>query len=120
MMTQINIDSLFGLAGKKAQHKALEFLQAGLVHFLASDTHPGYGRMPPDKAAIDRLYELVGKETTTRALKSNPLDLLAGKKVDPLRSDGIINLNFSAQLHAWQGGYMQRLKNLFMNKKNSN
>jgi protein-tyrosine phosphatase len=118
MMVQVNIDSLMGLAGKKAQQAASAFLQAGIVHFLASDAHPRDGRMPPDNTAMDRLTRLLGRKTTIQALRTNPMNLLAGKKVDPLPPDG--NIHFSAQLHAMQGGYMQKLKNLFTHKQNLN
>ncbi|MCL7488976.1 MAG: hypothetical protein M8357_12480 [Desulfobulbaceae bacterium] len=118
MMVQVNIDSLLGQAGKKAQQAALAFFQAGIVHFLASDAHPRDGRMPPDSASMARLTRLLGRETTFQALRTNPMNLLDGKKVDPLRPDG--NIHFSAQLHAMQGGYMQKLKNLFTHKQNLN
>ncbi len=111
MLAQVNIDSLLGKAGPKVQQKALEYLQAGLVHFLASDTHARDGRMPPDKSTIEHLCGLLGEETTSNALKHNPQRLLAGKKVDPLISDG--NINFIAEPYVPQGGYMQKLKKIF-------
>ena len=112
IFTQVNIDSILGLAGKKIQQRAFEFLDAGLVHFLASDNHAKEGRMPPHHKKIDQLYDLIGKETTNHALKLNPMKLLEGKKVTPLINDGTIN--FPAQLYARQGGYMRKLKNLFI------
>lgn len=111
MVVQINIDSLLGLAGPKVQQQALALLQAGQAHFLASDTHAREGRMPPDNKKIEQLIAVLGKEATDQALKINPHRLLAGKKVDPIIPNG--NIQLLAQLYAQQGGYMQRLKNIF-------
>lgn len=111
MFTQVNIDSILGLAGKKVQQRAFKMLDAGLVHFLASDTHAKEGRMPPDHTTIEKLYDLIGNENTNRALKHNPTSLLEGKKVDPLNTDG--KIYFSNQLYSLQGGYMRKLRNFF-------
>lgn len=112
ILTQVNIDSVLGLAGQRVQQNALEFLQAGWVHFLASDTHARNGRMPPNKIQIAQLYDLLGKDATVHALQLNPQRLLTGKRVDPIIPDG--NIRFLTQLYAQQGGYMQKLKKIFI------
>ena len=99
ILTQVNIGSLLGLAGKKVQLKACELLDAGLVHFLASDSHAKDNRMPPDTAQIEHLFSLLGEKTTNRALKLNPQRLLADKKVDPLISEGKIQFLDRFNIH---------------------
>lgn len=112
MFTQLNINSLLGRHGVGVQQNAIKLLRAGLVHFLASDTHAKDGRMPPGKDTIDTLYELLGTETTNQAFIRNPKRLLAGKKVDPLIPSG--NMENLEKLQLVKGGYLQKLKKIFM------
>lgn len=86
MLLQVNIGSLLGQAGPGPQQTALELLRAGLVHFLATDTHCRAGRMPPDPAQMSRLGRLLGDEAVTAAFRDNPRRMLEGETVLPVRT----------------------------------
>ncbi len=76
---QVNIASLLGVYGKKEQATGLAFFEAGLVHFLATDTHGRSGRTAPTLKQMQQLNRLLGAETVTTAFHRNPRQLLTGK-----------------------------------------
>lgn len=88
MLFQVNIGSLLGQAGAGPRETALELLRAGLVHFLATDTHCRAGRMPPDPARMAQLRQLLGDDAVTTAFRDNPRRMLEGKTVQPVRAAG--------------------------------
>lgn len=81
MLTQVNIGSILGLSGRKAQNAAMEFLRAGLVHFLATDSHGRADRMPPTPSQMAELCRIIGDEAVTTAFRDNPLSMLRGERV---------------------------------------
>lgn len=84
MLTQVNISSILGYAGRNSQQEALLLYRAGLVHFLASDSHATPERMPPSPSEMTRLADLIGTEAVVAGLRDNPLRLLSGEAVPNL------------------------------------
>ncbi|HEX7706696.1 MAG TPA: CpsB/CapC family capsule biosynthesis tyrosine phosphatase [Thermoanaerobaculia bacterium] len=78
LKTQLTAGSLVGEFGKKAQAAAETFLEAGLIHFLATDAHNTTKRPPRVSAAIRRLRELVGDEIADQLTRHNPAAVVAG------------------------------------------
>ena len=87
ILVQVTIDSLLGVFGIKIQETALDFLNSGLVHFLATDSHGRGGRMPPDIDCWNMLVDLLGNEGVTQACSENPRQMLEGKPVEPLSAN---------------------------------
>ena len=85
MLTQVNISSILGHSGKKAQMTVLKLFNAGLVHFLGTDSHARAGRMPPDPQEMIELADLIGIDTVAAGFRDNPQRLLSGEKVIPLQ-----------------------------------
>lgn len=89
MLTQVNIDSILGLFGQKPRETALQLIRSGLVHFLATDSHARGNRTPPTPEQMAELCGILGDETVATAFRENPLNLLKGNNVPPLRADGL-------------------------------
>lgn len=78
MKTQITAGSLTGEFGEPARRAAIEWVESGLVHFVASDAHNTARRPPRMRAAAGILRQLVPPETVTALLESNPASVVAG------------------------------------------
>ena len=70
---QVTAQSLFGKFGKSAQDTAEQWLDAGAVHFLASDAHNVTSRPLRLKEAFDRVAESRGEDVARGLLVDNPL-----------------------------------------------
>jgi protein-tyrosine phosphatase len=70
--TQVTAMSLTGDFGRRPQNDAVALLEAGLVHFVASDSH-GVSRRPP---GLKRAYRTIagrwGEEAARRLTTENP------------------------------------------------
>jgi protein-tyrosine phosphatase len=86
IMTQVNMSSILGYSGKKAQRTALALLDGGQIHFLATDTHGRAGRMPPDLQELAQLTKLIGSVNVATGFRDNPRRLIAGEDVLPLQA----------------------------------
>lgn len=71
-LTQVTAMSLTGEFGRRPQNDAVALLEAGLVHFVASDSH-GVHRRPP---GLRRAYRTIagrwGEEAARRLTHDNP------------------------------------------------
>jgi protein-tyrosine phosphatase len=71
-LTQVTAMSLTGEFGRRPQNDAVALLEAGLVHFVASDSH-GVRRRPP---GLRRAYRTIagrwGEEAARRLTHDNP------------------------------------------------
>lgn len=85
MRTQVNIGSILGYSGRSSQQTALSLLNAGLVHYLATDSHAGSDRTPPTPLEMAKLAGLIGSDAVTAGFRDNPRRLLSGEAVLPLR-----------------------------------
>jgi protein-tyrosine phosphatase len=71
-LTQVTAMSVTGDFGRRPQTDALALLDAGLVHFVASDSH-GVRRRPPGlRRAAYLIAERLGGETAQRLTHDNP------------------------------------------------
>ena len=74
---QVTAMSLTGGYGRRIRSRALRILDAGLVHFVASDAH-GVKRRPPGlSAARELIAERIGDEAAWELTTSNPKAVLA-------------------------------------------
>lgn len=80
-LLQINIDSLIGKYGRKAQKIAKFLLKKNLVSFVATDTH--YVSDPKKlKKAYKKLKKIVGEEKYNELTYSNPRKVLENKEIE--------------------------------------
>jgi protein-tyrosine phosphatase len=70
--TQVTAMSLTGEFGRRPEADALRLLDAGLVHFVASDAHDLYRRPPGLRRAHRLIAERHGAETARRLVSDNP------------------------------------------------
>lgn len=76
---QVTAQSLLGRFGKSAQMKAEEWLDAGVVHFLASDAHNLTSRPLQLKEAFDLVAGTRGEEVARALLEENPRAVFEGR-----------------------------------------
>ena len=76
---QITAQSLSGRFGRAAQEVAEEWLDAGAVHFLASDAHNLTSRPLKLKEAFDEVAKQRGEELARALLIENPRAVFEGK-----------------------------------------
>lgn len=73
---QVNSGSLLNAFGERCRKTAMELLANKCVHYLASDAHSACLRTPPSLDDLQRLTDLVGKETLERLWCTSPARLL--------------------------------------------
>lgn len=79
--SQVTAGSILGRFGRSAKDSALQWLDAGAVHFLASDAHNTSSRPPGLKEAFMEVARSRG-ETMARALcEKNPMAAFQGKEL---------------------------------------
>jgi protein-tyrosine phosphatase len=75
---QLDGDSLLGIWGKATKYCAIELLERGQFHAMASDAHSCVKRPPRLRQSLEKAIELVGQEATT-LVTEGPRMLLAGR-----------------------------------------
>ena len=76
---QVTAQSLLGKFGRSAQEMTIEWLNAGAIHFLASDAHNTTSRPLRLKEAYEQLAKTWGEETARALLVENPLAAFEGR-----------------------------------------
>ena len=76
---QVTAQSLLGRFGRSAQEAAQGWLDAGAVHFLASDAHNVTSRPLRLKEAFDLLAKTRGEDVARALLVENPLAVFEGR-----------------------------------------
>ncbi|MGB8541056.1 MAG: CpsB/CapC family capsule biosynthesis tyrosine phosphatase [Candidatus Acidiferrales bacterium] len=76
---QVTAQSLLGKFGRSAKASAKEWLDAGAVHFLASDAHNVTTRPPILSEAFTYLRKAHGEEVARALLVDNPLAAFEGR-----------------------------------------
>jgi protein-tyrosine phosphatase len=76
---QVTAQSLLGRFGRSAQEAAEGWLDAGAVHFLASDAHNVTSRPLRLKEAFDLLAKTRGEDVARALLVENPLAAFEGR-----------------------------------------
>lgn len=81
--TQVTAMSLTGDFGRRPEADAHRLLDAGLVHFVASDSHDLYRRPPGLRRAHRILAARWGEEAARRLVADNPRAVLANQPLVP-------------------------------------
>ncbi len=76
VMIQVNIGSLLGTFGKKAETAALFLADNDSIHFVASDSHAPDARRPPTRKEWLQLEQILGANLARSACIDNPARLL--------------------------------------------
>jgi protein-tyrosine phosphatase len=75
--TQVTAMSVTGDFGRRPQHDAWTLIEAGLVHFVASDSHGTSWRPPGLRRAFDTIAARWGEPQASRLLVHNPRAVVA-------------------------------------------
>jgi protein-tyrosine phosphatase len=78
---QVTAQSLLGRFGKAAEEMTQQLLDAGAVHFIASDAHNLTSRPLRLKDAFDQLAKTRGEEVAQALLVENPLAAFEGSRL---------------------------------------
>lgn len=79
---QVNVSSIVGGHGIIAQHRVVRYLKAGLIHFVASDSHGSRVRKPEMRQCVAYLERKIGVKKTHQILEKNPEKMLKGEELD--------------------------------------
>ncbi|MBC8209414.1 MAG: hypothetical protein H8E79_09650 [Desulfobulbaceae bacterium] len=83
-LAQLNCGSILGLNGPTARQTALDLLELGSIHVIASDSHGRGPRGVPGPEQWKRLSKMLGPDTVAIALSENPQALLDSQTTPPL------------------------------------
>jgi len=78
---QVTAGSVTGKFGKSAKESALRWLDAGAVHFFASDAHNTTSRPPVMKEAWDEVARTRGEAVARALCEENPMAAFRGEPV---------------------------------------
>jgi protein-tyrosine phosphatase len=84
VLVQVTTTSLLGGFGPAARNAAVEFLQQGWAHVLASDGHSAGHRPPALSEGVRAAEKVVGEQAWDLVVK-NPAAILDGQDVEPPR-----------------------------------
>lgn len=76
---QVTGQSLLGKFGKAAQSAAVQWLEAGAVHFFASDAHNLTSRPPRLRETYEQVSKLHGDDVARALLEENPRAAFEGR-----------------------------------------
>jgi protein-tyrosine phosphatase len=95
-----------GEFGPEAQATAIDWLQRGWVHVMATDAHNVTKRQPRFRAARERVAELVGEEIARCLFVDNPKSVVESRGLvyDPDLPDSSVHES---------GSVLNRLRRLF-------
>ncbi|MGH7489638.1 MAG: tyrosine-protein phosphatase, partial [bacterium] len=77
--TQVTTGSITGDFGSEAQAAAVDWLQRGWVHVMATDAHNTDKRPPRFRAARERIVELVGQQVAQALFVDNPKSIVESR-----------------------------------------
>ena len=76
---QVTAGSVTGEFGEAARTAAIQWLRAGLVHFMATDAHSRERRPPRFREARGRVAELAGEAVAQALFVDNPRAVIEGR-----------------------------------------
>jgi len=85
-LMQVTCGSLTGTFGTASQKMAEWMLEAGLVHFLATDAHGPKSRRPLMQHAFERAAVIAGRQAAVDLCCRNPAAVVEGRDVAAGRS----------------------------------
>lgn len=71
ILTQVNSSSISKLYGRSVEKVAMKFIEAKLVHLVATDAHTSRGRSPRMLKAYERVKEVCGKIVADKLFVGN-------------------------------------------------
>jgi protein-tyrosine phosphatase len=77
--TQVTTGSVMGEFGPEAQAAAVDWLQRGWVHVMATDAHNVTKRQPRFRAARERVASLAGEEVAQWLFVDNPKSIVESR-----------------------------------------
>ena len=80
-LAQVTGDSLLGRFGRTPRRTAEKFINAGLVHVVASDAHSPTDRRPGLGKVFGKLRKSVGEDVARRLLCDNPQRIVHGESL---------------------------------------
>lgn len=83
-LCQITAMSLTGEFGQDCERFACRMIEAGAVHFIASDAHSTGWRKPDLSPAVSVAEQIIGAEDARRLVKDYPEAILSGRGIDPI------------------------------------
>ncbi len=87
-LMQITAGSLLGAFGPQVQRFSDWLVTEGLVHFVSSDAHGPKNRRPLLRQAMERVAQLVGRESAGQLCCGNPAAVALGQSVAGGRRQG--------------------------------
>jgi len=85
-ITAVSSGSLLGSFGRRIQSFAWELLDLGIVHIVASDAHDTVDRTFNLDVTWEAITERFDEDTAEMLLTKNPLHVLFGEPVEPIRA----------------------------------
>lgn len=82
-LIQLNMPSLMGMYGKKAEKTAEILLRHQMVHFLGTDAHSPRRRSPNVQPALSIAKKLIGADRVEKLMVMNPTHILQNKRLHP-------------------------------------
>ncbi|MGR6836821.1 tyrosine-protein phosphatase [Syntrophomonas erecta] len=83
MLTQITSGSVTGMFGKMVKRMALNYIEEGLGHLLASDAHSINGRSPRLSGAVQELKHRFSVSFVETLVYDNPYKVISGASLEP-------------------------------------
>jgi protein-tyrosine phosphatase len=77
--TQVTTGSVMGEFGPEAQTAAIDWLERGWVHVMATDAHNSTKRQPRFRAARERVAALVGETIAQSLFVDNPKSIVESR-----------------------------------------
>lgn len=84
-LAQVTSGSITGLFGRRVTRTAEQFLQAGWIHVIASDSHSAQGRAPQLSKAIAVIEQRWGKPYAQALAGDNPHFIINGQPLPPIQ-----------------------------------
>jgi len=104
--TQVTTGSVTGEFGPEAQAAAIDWLQRGWVHVMATDAHNVTKRRPRFRAARQRVAELMGEEIAQSLFVDNPKSIVESRGL-------VYDPDLPESISTESGGLFGRLRKLF-------
>ena len=82
-LLQVTGQSFLGSFGERSQEAAIAMMDAGLVHFVASDSHDLNGRPPTLDEAYEAVLDRWGDKEADRLFIDHPWSALWGERIEP-------------------------------------
>ena len=82
VLMQLNLASIIGWYGEKAEILAKKFLESNMISFLGTDVHKQNTIYPKIPEILERIEEIIGKEKLDELTTINPKKVLQNEKIE--------------------------------------